>query len=180
MYLNCVWKWIWSQEQNSAPESRRVSLHSVKDIKMSRPTTDRFLILWSLHGSLCCYETGRETDCTAFLSLTGNKLREDNSDAPETLAFLTAPIRSRAHVWNCLSASDGTDLIRGASGPRTRREAQSRKALWNLEGCSTNKTETGGVFGQANVALTHWVREGSILILNRVMVKSRCTTWFAV
>ena len=33
MYLDCVWKWIRSREQNSAPESRRVSLHYVKVIK---------------------------------------------------------------------------------------------------------------------------------------------------
>jgi len=29
MYFDYVWKWIWSREQNSAPESRRASLYSV-------------------------------------------------------------------------------------------------------------------------------------------------------
>ena len=69
VYLGCDWKWIRSREQNSVPESRHASLYSVKVIKMSRPTADRFLILWSLHGSLRCYETDRQTDCTTLLSI---------------------------------------------------------------------------------------------------------------
>jgi len=92
MYLSCVWKWIRSREQNSAPESWRASSHNVKVIKMSRLTIDCFLILWSLHGSLRCCKTDRETDCTTFLYLDAQEVqREDNSGAPktapETLAF---------------------------------------------------------------------------------------------
>jgi len=51
MYLSCVWKWIRSREQNSVPESRRATLHSVKVIKMSWLTIDRFPILWRFTGS---------------------------------------------------------------------------------------------------------------------------------
>ena len=69
MSLSFIWKWIRSCEQNSAPESRHASLHSVKVIKMVRLAIDRFLILWSLHRSLCCCETNRETDHRTFLSL---------------------------------------------------------------------------------------------------------------
>jgi len=55
---------------------------------MSRLTIDRFLILWSLHGSLRCCETDRETDCTNFLSLDAQDIeREDNSNTPDTLAL---------------------------------------------------------------------------------------------
>ena len=61
----------------TVPERRCASLLSVKVIKMSRLTTDRLLILRSLYGSLrLC-----GTDGTTFL-------REDNSDALGTLAFL--------------------------------------------------------------------------------------------
>jgi len=67
--VGCVWKWIRPREQNSAPESRHVSLYSVKVIKMSRQTINRFLILWALYGSLRCCETHCETDCTTLLSL---------------------------------------------------------------------------------------------------------------
>jgi len=58
MYLGCVWKRVLSREKNSAPESRRVTLPSVKVIKMSRLTI-------ILH---CC-ETHHETDFTTLLSL---------------------------------------------------------------------------------------------------------------
>ena len=61
IYLSCVWKWIWSREQNSAPESRRASLHSVKVIKTSRVIIDRFLISCSLHKLLCCCKTASTT-----------------------------------------------------------------------------------------------------------------------
>ena len=44
-------------EQNSAPESRLASLHTVKVIKMSMLTINRFLILWSLHGSTTGHAT---------------------------------------------------------------------------------------------------------------------------
>ena len=68
IYLGCIWKWIRSHEQNFVSESRRASLYSVKVIKMPRLTIDR-LFLWSLHQSLHCCETDRETDCTTFFSL---------------------------------------------------------------------------------------------------------------
>ena len=66
MYLGCVWKWIRSREQNSVPESRHASLYCLKVIKMSRLTIDRFFILWSLHGSLCCCIGDRERDMHNF------------------------------------------------------------------------------------------------------------------
>jgi len=62
MYLGCFWKWIWSCDQNFAPESRLASLYSVKVIKISRLTIDSFLTLWSLR---CC-KTDSETDCITF------------------------------------------------------------------------------------------------------------------
>jgi len=69
VYLSCVWKGIWSWEQKSVPESRHATLYGVKVIKKSRLASDRLLILWSLHGSLRCCETDRETDYTTFWSL---------------------------------------------------------------------------------------------------------------
>jgi len=85
MHLVCVWKRIGSRERNSVPESRHASLYSVKVIKMSRLTIDRFLILCSLHGLLCSCKTDRETDCTTFLSL-------------ETKDFERGQLRC---TWNC-------------------------------------------------------------------------------
>ena len=52
MYLGCAWKCIRSSEQNAASERSRVSLYSVKVIKMSRLTINRFFILWALHALL--------------------------------------------------------------------------------------------------------------------------------
>jgi len=66
---------------------------------MSRQNIDLFLILWSLHGSIRCCETDREADCKILLSLEMQDVeRENNSDAPETHGFLTAPNRSRDRV----------------------------------------------------------------------------------
>jgi len=69
---------------------------------MSGLAIDCLLILWSLHTSLHCCETGRETDLTTCSSLgtkdsEGGQLRYAEA-APETLAFLTAPICSRDRV----------------------------------------------------------------------------------
>jgi len=67
--FDCVWKGIWSREQNYVPESGRASLCSVKVIKMSRLAIDRLLILWSLHGSCRYCKTDCETDCRTFLAM---------------------------------------------------------------------------------------------------------------
>ena len=50
-------------------QSGHASLCRVKVIKMPRSSIHRLLVLWSLHGSLCCREIHCETDCTTFLSL---------------------------------------------------------------------------------------------------------------
>jgi len=58
---------------------------------MSRLAMDRLLSLWSLHGSVRCCKTDRETDCATFLCLKArNTLREDNSDLPKTAPKLLA------------------------------------------------------------------------------------------
>jgi len=62
-------KWIRTRERNSTPKSRRVSLYSVKVIKVSRITVNHFLVLRALHGSPRCRKTSSETDCTTILSL---------------------------------------------------------------------------------------------------------------
>jgi len=55
-----------SREQNSVPKSRRASSHSVMVIKMSRLTINHFFNLGSLHGSVHCCETDRETHWRTF------------------------------------------------------------------------------------------------------------------
>jgi len=112
MYLGCVSKWIWSQERNSVPESRRASLYSVKVIKMSRLTINRILTLWSLHGSLrCC-----KTDCTTFLSLNTQDAERRQFDvaktAPKTLAFFNcAYLFACSHLkFDCLHLTESTQM----------------------------------------------------------------------
>jgi len=46
-----------------------VLIYTVSRLSKCQGYIDRFLILWSLHGSIRCCETDRETDCTTFLSL---------------------------------------------------------------------------------------------------------------
>jgi len=90
MYLSCIWKWIRSREQDSAPESRRVSLYSVKVIKIWRLTINRFLVLWAPHRSLRCFETDRETDCTALLFLETQSIERGQllcAQNPENCAY---------------------------------------------------------------------------------------------
>jgi len=58
MYLGCVWKWIRSREQNSELESRHASLYSVKVIKMSRLTINRFLFYGCFMG---CFIVVKQT-----------------------------------------------------------------------------------------------------------------------
>ena len=101
MYLGCVWKWIRSRGQNSAPENRRASLYSVKGIKISRLTRDCFLILWSLHRLLRCCRTDRKTDCRTFLFLGTQDIERGQLWCIQNpCLFITAPILSRDRVWN--------------------------------------------------------------------------------
>ena len=74
MYLGCVWKWIRSCEQNSAPESRPAGLNSVKIIKMSRLAIDRLLIYSRLTGH---FDVAKQT-VQILSTLKGKMLREDN------------------------------------------------------------------------------------------------------
>jgi len=87
-------------------KSRRASLYSGKIIKMSWLANGRLLILWSLHGSLRCCETDRETDCTTSLSLDTQDIQRGQLQCARDPCVLTTPIHSRERVWNFLSVSD--------------------------------------------------------------------------
>jgi len=92
--------------QNSVPERRRASLYSLKVIKMSRLTMDRFLILWSLHGSPRCCKTDREADNTTFLSLYRQDVRRGQfrcTRDPQTHQLVSASDRNHANRPNVRS-----------------------------------------------------------------------------
>jgi len=91
-----------SREQNSAPESRRASLRSVKFIKMSRLTIYHCLFLRSLHGPLRCCKTDCETDCTTSFSLNTQDI--ETGQLRWTRHCIRNPCIFR--VGNLFSASD--------------------------------------------------------------------------
>jgi len=72
-YKPCTWAVLESEFNHAnrfrALKSRQASLYSVQVIEMSRLTIDRFLILWSRHGSLYCCAADNETEYTTVLSL---------------------------------------------------------------------------------------------------------------
>ena len=108
MYLGCVWKWIRPCKQNTAPESRRASLYSVKVIKMSRLAIDRLFILWLLHvvASLL-----RKRLHDIFVLRHAKQLERTTPMRPKLLRLLTGPICSRDRVGNfCLRLTEITQI----------------------------------------------------------------------
>ena len=99
-------------EQNSAPESRRDSLYSVKIIKMSRLAINCLVILWSLHG---CFVVAKQTvkhTTQLLLSLDTQDIERGQlwcaqNCTQNPCVFLTVHICSPDRVWIfclCLTA----------------------------------------------------------------------------
>ena len=89
---------VRSREQNSALESRRVSLYSVKVIKISRLISIAFLFYGRFTDRFIVVKQTVKQNAQLFGPKKRKILRGDNSDVPETLAFLTSLIHSRHHI----------------------------------------------------------------------------------